>query len=257
MIKLDYDAVGLVRRRHQGPRGDQPAGDRQGAHRQIRGRGQVPRLHQEGRRRPSARPSKAAVPSAVIGQSFQTVYGGISAIDPGERAPRTSSRSTASLPSSTTTCDQPLTDSSPDFIGATPLYGGLGGAPNAGSGVIYGNLDTGVWPEHPSFADQGNLGAPPPKADGTPRTCNFGDNPLTPATDVVRLQRQAHRRAAVPGDLPVQPGPRGGGAVSTRPATRTATARTRRRRRPATCSPRRRSSASSAARSTASPRAPG
>src|SRR5262249_54032542 len=23
----------------------------------------------------------------------------------------------------------------------------------------------------------------PPKADGTPRTCNFGDNPLTPAAD--------------------------------------------------------------------------
>ena len=67
---------------------------------------------------------------------------------------------------------------------------------------------SGVWPEHPSFADQGHLGAPPAKADGTPRACNFGDNPLTPATDVVRLQRQAHRRAAVPGHLPVQPDPR-------------------------------------------------
>ena len=44
-------------------------------------------------------------------------------------------------------------------------------------------LDTGAWPEHPSFADNGNLGAPPPKADGTPRACNFGDNPLTPAND--------------------------------------------------------------------------
>ncbi len=44
-------------------------------------------------------------------------------------------------------------------------------------------LDTGAWPEHPSFADQGNLSAPPPKADGTPRACNFGDNPLTPASD--------------------------------------------------------------------------
>src|SRR5262249_15893116 len=44
-------------------------------------------------------------------------------------------------------------------------------------------IDTGAWPEHPSFADNGNLAAPPPKADGTPRTCNFGDNPLTPAND--------------------------------------------------------------------------
>ncbi len=50
-------------------------------------------------------------------------------------------------------------------------------------GVIYGNLDTGVWPEHQSFADLGNLSAPPPTPGGTARACNFGDNPLTPAND--------------------------------------------------------------------------
>ncbi len=50
--------------------------------------------------------------------------------------------------------------------------------------MIFGDLDTGVWPEHPSFADNAGLGAPPPKADGTPRACDFGDNPLTPAADV-------------------------------------------------------------------------
>jgi subtilisin family serine protease len=49
--------------------------------------------------------------------------------------------------------------------------------------VIVGVLDTGAWPEHPSYVDHGNLPAPPPKADGSPRTCNFGDNPLTPASD--------------------------------------------------------------------------
>ena len=57
------------------------------------------------------------------------------------------------------------------------------------------------WPEHPSFADHGNLGAPPPTADGTPRACNFGDNPLTPADRPVRLQQQADRRPAVPRHL--------------------------------------------------------
>ncbi|WP_232076001.1 S8 family serine peptidase [Phytohabitans suffuscus] len=45
-------------------------------------------------------------------------------------------------------------------------------------------MDTGAWPEHPSFADNGNLNPPPAKADGTPRECDFGDNPLTPQTDV-------------------------------------------------------------------------
>ena len=76
-----------------------------------------------------------------------------------------------------------LTDSSAAFLNAGPVYAKLGGKPNAGKGVIYGNLDSGVWPEHPSFADQGNLSAPPATASGTPRECNFGDNPLTPATD--------------------------------------------------------------------------
>ncbi|HEV8199201.1 MAG TPA: S8 family serine peptidase [Candidatus Polarisedimenticolia bacterium] len=80
--------------------------------------------------------------------------------------------------------EQPLTDSSPDFIGAPTIYGQLGQtAADAGKGVIVGVLDTGSWPEHPSYVDHGNLPAPPPKADGTPRTCNFGDNPLTPAND--------------------------------------------------------------------------
>jgi subtilisin family serine protease len=80
--------------------------------------------------------------------------------------------------------EHPLTDSSPAFIGAPTIYDQLGEtADDAGKGVIVGVLDTGAWPEHPSYVDHGNLPAPPPKADGTSRTCNFGDNPLTPAND--------------------------------------------------------------------------
>ncbi len=53
--------------------------------------------------------------------------------------------------------NQPLTDSSTDFIGADSVYPALGGDSRAGTGVIFGVLDSGAWPEHPSFADQGNL----------------------------------------------------------------------------------------------------
>ena len=80
--------------------------------------------------------------------------------------------------------EQLQTDSSTAFIGAPTIWDQTGGQALAGQGVIFGDLDSGVWPEHPSFADNAGLGAPPPKADGTPRECDFGDNPLTPAVDV-------------------------------------------------------------------------
>ncbi len=79
---------------------------------------------------------------------------------------RCASRSPTPAPTSSTRpgCERPRRGQRPE---------------DAGEGIIYGNLDTGIWPEHPSFADQGNLSSPP----GTARECNFGDNPLTPAND--------------------------------------------------------------------------
>jgi hypothetical protein len=125
---------------------------------------------------------KKRVPDAKVGQKLRTVYGGIALTVPANKI------------NSIVTIDNvvavqadaaraPQTDSSTAFIGADQVYPSLGGKPNAGKGVIFGSLDSGAWPEHPSFADNGNLGAPPAKADGTPRACDFGDNPLTPAAD--------------------------------------------------------------------------
>jgi hypothetical protein len=126
---------------------------------------------------------QATVPEATIGEALRTVYGGVRAVVPANRV-----ADIAALPNVVAVQQdemrQLLTDSSRDFIGATSLYPALGGDKNAGRGVIFGVLDSGAWPEHPSLADQGNLGRPPRRFGNTPRPCNFGDNPLTPAVDV-------------------------------------------------------------------------
>lgn len=69
----------------------------------------------------------------------------------------------------------PQTDSSPDFLGLT----GPAGAWQTGydgEGVVVGVIDTGIWPEHPSFADDGSYSTPP--VSGIP--CEFGNTAHNP-----------------------------------------------------------------------------
>ncbi|MEV0810646.1 S8 family serine peptidase [Micromonospora sp. NPDC050200] len=121
---------------------------------------------------------RAKVPSAKVGTRLRTVYGGLSATIPANAV-----KTVLSIPGVVAVQEndlrQPLTDSSPEFLNAPPVYDKLGTTANAGEGLIFGDIDTGVWPEHPSFADQGSL--PPP--GGPARKCEFGDNPLTPEAD--------------------------------------------------------------------------
>ena len=77
-----------------------------------------------------------------------------------------------------------LTDASPTFIGAPTIWSQVGGQALAGSGVRFASLDTGIWPEHPSFAANPSLPPRPTQNNGQPFKCVFGDNPLTRATDV-------------------------------------------------------------------------
>ncbi|MGH8872402.1 MAG: S8 family serine peptidase, partial [Acidimicrobiia bacterium] len=71
------------------------------------------------------------------------------------------------------------TTDSPHFLGLDDR-GGAWDSGLTGEGVIVGLIDSGIWPEHPSFADSG-LGAPPAYwMDGAP-ICEFGDTAYNPA----------------------------------------------------------------------------
>jgi subtilisin family serine protease len=76
----------------------------------------------------------------------------------------------------------PTTDSSPGFIGAPAAWKALGGRDSAGEGIIVGVLDTGIWPEHPSFSDPDPDGNPYPTPPVTPACeLGIGANPGPPA----------------------------------------------------------------------------
>ncbi|HXB57057.1 MAG TPA: S8 family serine peptidase [Vicinamibacteria bacterium] len=120
-----------------------------------------------------------SIPNASITHRFRKVVGGVAMT-----VPRQYLRDLSLLPGVQAVYEDvavPLsTDRSPAFIGAPILWAQVGGQGRAGEGVIVGMIDTGVWPEHPSLADDGTYPAPPAKWHGT--SCQFGSaNPDDPA----------------------------------------------------------------------------
>jgi subtilisin family serine protease len=119
--------------------------------------------------------AKAQAPGLKVRESYATAYGGVAAVVPANqigallRTPGVAAVQKDSL-------QHPLDDNTA-FIGATAVWPSLGGSATAGSNVIVGVIDTGVWPEHPMLAP-GSLGAPA----GGLRGCQFGDG-----TDVAHL----------------------------------------------------------------------
>ena len=128
---------------------------------------------------------KRAVPAATVGQRLRTVYGGVAAVVPANRIGDVLDIDGV-VAVQADELHQPLTDSSPAFIGAPTLYSQIGSTADAGKGTTIGVLDTGAWPEHPSFADQGNLDPRP----GPALECEFGDNPVTPGSDPFECQNK-------------------------------------------------------------------
>ncbi len=119
-----------------------------------------------------------AVPDAEVGRSLRTVYGGVALTLPANQVEKLLDIDGV-VAVQADELREPLTDASVEFIGADSLYPQLGGDADAGKGTTVGVLDTGAWPEHPSFADLGNLDPRP----GPALPCEFGDNPLTPEHD--------------------------------------------------------------------------
>jgi subtilisin family serine protease len=116
---------------------------------------------------------RSKVAGAKIRQSFRNVYGGVSMTLPANRiADLLAVDGVVAVQQDK--LEQPLTDATPAFLTADQVWTILGGKSGtgyktAGQGVIVGVLDTGIWPEHPSFADQGLK----PLSTG-PYPCTFG-----------------------------------------------------------------------------------
>ena len=70
------------------------------------------------------------------------------------------------------------TDSSPDFLGLDGR-GEAWGRGIDGRGVVVGVIDSGIWPEHPSFADDGSYTYPAGVNPDIP--CEFGNTDFNPA----------------------------------------------------------------------------
>ncbi|MFN2134747.1 MAG: S8 family serine peptidase, partial [Candidatus Promineifilaceae bacterium] len=74
---------------------------------------------------------------------------------------------------------QPMTDSSPSFLGLTGPRGAWHMGYD-GEGVLVGIIDSGIWPEHPSFADDGTYPPAPELDDSDRSSCDFGNTAYNP-----------------------------------------------------------------------------
>ena len=111
---------------------------------------------------------RRSVPGTRLFRTFDVVYGGASMAGPAGRV-RDVLRVPGVVAVQRDRLAHTLTTTTPHFLGADQVWPTLGGPARAGRNVVIGVLDSGIWPEHPSFRDLG-LG-PFPRAAG----CEFGD----------------------------------------------------------------------------------
>jgi Subtilase family/PA domain/Fibronectin type-III domain len=111
---------------------------------------------------------RAKLPGVEIRAAYRVAYGGVAASVPGNQIAKLLRVKGVSAVQRDTV-NQPADDNT-DFVGAKAVWPALGGSSNAGSNVVVGVIDTGVWPEHPMLSATGES-APA----GGLRGCQFGD----------------------------------------------------------------------------------
>ena len=138
-----------------------------------------------------------AVPSAKIGETFNTAYGGVAARVPADKIGDLLEVNGV-VAVQKDSLEQPQSEITPQFVGATDAWPALGGSIHAAENVVVGVIDTGIWPESPFFADRGLPPPPPggPYALPVRRRQRYG----APRA-AVRLQQEADRRLRVHGHL--------------------------------------------------------
>jgi uncharacterized repeat protein (TIGR01451 family) len=135
-----------------------------------------------------------ALSGVQITNRYDVIFGGVSMLVPADQV-----STLAKLPGVVAVYPDELlhldTDNSPQFIGATTAWAQAGGQENAGEGVVVGVIDTGIWPEHPSFSDPDPSGKPyAPLASWHGTRCDFGsavpgDAPFTCNNKLVGAER--------------------------------------------------------------------
>lgn len=172
MVKYDYDATASYAGGVAGLEATSPKKTGKGL-RENRRAVEAYEQYLERRERQINADVAATVDGARVRDSFRTAYGGVAMTLPAnEVADLLAVDGVVAVQRDALSNVQ--TDASPAFIGATTAWGGLGGSTKAGEGVIVGVLDTGIWPEHPSYDDNG-IDHP-----GGTYACEFG-NGLDPA----------------------------------------------------------------------------
>jgi subtilase family protein/PA domain-containing protein/fibronectin type III domain protein len=180
MIKYDYDAAASYTGTVPGYPATSPSVTKRSLHRESP---EATRYlsYLKTRQERITRRIEAVAPGTRVHRGYRVVYGGVAAQLPGN-AIRAVLRVPGVVAVQRDALRQPLTDASSRFINATAAYRSLGTVARAGKGILFGDLDTGLWPEHPSFADHGHL----PAYKGPSLPCDFGDNPLTPGNHPFR-----------------------------------------------------------------------